>query len=327
MESITKNRQSLPALRAMIERAYGVSQVPSGDDWAIELGHGWFNVAYKIRLCDGTPVVLKIAPPAAVEVLTYERGAMGTELAALELIRSRTDVPVPRVHFADSSRSLCDASYFFMTYVDGQNLGAVRDSLPRAERDSYNFALGALNRELNSIRGKAFGLIAGPAVSTWRSFFLGLVADVLGDGERRAVDLGWDYADVRAVVAEHADSLDEVTEPRFVEWDLWENNVMIRNGRIVGVIDHERAFYGDPLIEGGFTALDLPAFGDPSAFMRGYGKTTLTPTEQVRRRLYTLYLVLVMIIETVYRGHTDPWEYDWSRERLTEVMALLGRTR
>jgi hypothetical protein len=32
-----------------------------------------------------------------------------------------------------------------------------------------------------------------------------------------------------------------------------------------------------------------------------------------------------MVIESVYRGHTDPWEYDWSRERLTEAMALLGR--
>jgi hypothetical protein len=39
--------------------------------------------------------VLKIAPPSAVEVLTYERGAMATELAALRLIRERITVPVP----------------------------------------------------------------------------------------------------------------------------------------------------------------------------------------------------------------------------------------
>jgi hypothetical protein len=49
MESITKNRQSLPALWAMIERAYGVGRVPEGDDWVDELSHGWFNVAYRIR--------------------------------------------------------------------------------------------------------------------------------------------------------------------------------------------------------------------------------------------------------------------------------------
>src|SRR4051794_19981303 len=71
MESITKNRQSQDALRAMVERAYGPGQLPGGDDWVSELGHGWFNVAYRIRLRDGRRVVLKIAPPPHIEVMTY----------------------------------------------------------------------------------------------------------------------------------------------------------------------------------------------------------------------------------------------------------------
>jgi aminoglycoside phosphotransferase (APT) family kinase protein len=327
MESITKNRQSLPALRAITERAYGVGQVPPGDDWATELGHGWFNVAYRIRLCDGREVVLKIAPPAGVEVLTYERGAMRIELAALELVRSRTSVPVPAVDFVDTSHELCDADYFFMPFVDADTFGVVREKLTPAEQDCYDEALGATTRELNSIRGSAFGPLAGPGVATWREQFTSMVEDILRDGERRAVDLGWEYATVRSILAEHADSLDEVTEPCYVEWDMWDNNVLIRDGRIVCVIDHERAFYGDPLIEAGFTGWELSAFGDTKAFMRGYGKAPLSPAEQTRRRLYTLYLILIMVIETVYRGHTDPWEYEFSRERLTEMMTLFGRTR
>jgi aminoglycoside phosphotransferase (APT) family kinase protein len=328
MESITKNRQSLPALRAMIERAYGVSRVPSGDGWATELGHGWFNVAYRIRLRDGAQAVLKVAPPAGVAVLTYERGAMATELTAISLIREHTTVPVPAVHFADCSHELCDADYFFMDFVEGSNFGMVRDSLPVSERDHYNEALGAVTRELNTIRGSAFGPLAGPGAQSWRARFTTMVEDILRDGERRSVDLGRHYDDVRAVLAGHAAVLDEVTEPRFVEWDLWDNNTMISDGRIAGVIDHERAFYGDPLIEAGFTAFEMPAFGDATpAFMRGYGRAALTPAEQVRRRLYTLYLILIMAVETRYRGHDDPAEYDFARARLDEIMALLGRTR
>src|SRR5690242_20403364 len=99
MESITKNRQSPAALRAMVARAYGADQVPSGPaEWAHELGHGWFNVAYRLRLRDGYQAVLKVAPPAGVEVMTYERRAMATELAALALLQP-TNVPVPRVDF------------------------------------------------------------------------------------------------------------------------------------------------------------------------------------------------------------------------------------
>jgi aminoglycoside phosphotransferase (APT) family kinase protein len=324
MESITKNRQPAGTLRAMVARAYGPGQVPAGEDWVSELGHGWFNVAYLVRLRDGTRAVLKIAPPAGIEVMTYERGAMATELAALRLIREHTAVPVPGVHFADDSRELCDADWFFMDYIDADNLGIAGPALPAADRDAYHEALGAANRELNAIRGPAFGPLAGPGDPSWRVVFTRMAEDVLQDGERRQVDLGWDYGAVRDAIARHAGALEEVTEPRFVEWDLWDSNVMVRDGAVVSIIDHERAFYGDPLIEGGFMATELPAFGDPAAFMRGYGRGELTEAERSRRRLYCLYLTLIMVIETVYRGHTDTGQYDFARGQLTEAMALLG---
>jgi aminoglycoside phosphotransferase (APT) family kinase protein len=326
MESITKNRQPIEVLRAMVARAYGPSLVPAGDDWLRELEYGWFNAVYQMRLRDGRAVVLKIAPPPTVEVLTYERGAMGIELAALRLISERTDVPVPTVDFADQAHELCDADYFFMPYIDADNLGMIRAGLSRADLDVYHESLGAANRELNSIRGARFGPLAGPGNPSWRAVFTEIIEDVLRDGERRHVDLGWDYDIIREVVAANEGSLDEVTEPAFVEWDLWDGNVMIRGGEIVSILDHERAFFGDPLIEVGFIGTQLPAVGDSAAFMRGYGRAGLTETEHARRRLYSLLLFLVMVIETVYRGHTDPWEYRWARGHLTDVMALLGRS-
>lgn len=328
VESITKNRQPLGALRAIVERAYGADAVVTGgQDWAHELGHGWFNVAYRIRLRTGREVVLKIAPPPDVEVMTYERGAMGIELASLRLIAERTTVPVPEVEFADQSHELCDADYFFMPYIDADNLGIVEAALPAADREAFGEQLGAANRELNSIRGPAFGPLAGPGDASWRRVFTRIVEDVLTDGERRAVDLGYAYDDVRELLEQHAPVLDDVTEPRFVEWDLWSSNVMVRDGRIVGIIDHERALYGDPLIEAGFVGLQLPVFGDPTAFVRGYGQRPLTTSETLRRKLYCLHLIMIMIIETDYRAHTDTVQYDWARRRMDEVMALFGRAR
>jgi aminoglycoside phosphotransferase (APT) family kinase protein len=328
VESLTKNRQSPGTLRAMIERAYGPDQVPDQDaDWCAELGHGWFNVAYRIRLRSGTVVVLKIAPPPGVEVMAYERGAMATELTALELIRAHTTVPVPAVDFADRSRELCDADWFAMPFVEGDNLGMLRDTLTPAENDSYQEQLGAVTAELNTIRGTAFGPLTGPGSDSWRTVFTGMIGSVLDDGERRGVRLGHDHPSLRALIEGHAGSLDEVTEPRFVEWDLWDNNAMVRDGRIVAIIDHERAFWGDPLIEAGFTAAENPAFGDARAFMRGYGHAPLTPSEQIRRRLYGLYLALIMVVETEYRAMTEPAHLEWVRARLDEAVALLRARR
>ncbi|MET9730135.1 aminoglycoside phosphotransferase family protein [Streptomyces sp. NPDC006458] len=326
MESITKNRQSIESLRAMVARAYGPEEVcDEGEDWVSELSHGWFNVAYRIRLRSGARVVLKIAPPPDVEVMTYERGAMATELAAMRLIREHTKVPVPAVDFADQSRELCDADYFFMTYVDADNLSVITDTLTEAEINAYDEALGAITHELNGITGTAFGPLGGPGASTWRAAFLRMVEELLGDGERRGVDLRHDYDVIREVVAAHADSLDEVTEPRFIEWDLWPGNCMVREGRIVAIIDHERAFYGDPLMEFGFTGSESSAYGDSTAFIRGYGHGPFTAAERTRRRLYNLYLALVQVIETNFRGHTDTGQYDWACERLRETVAVLGK--
>jgi hypothetical protein len=58
--------------------------------------------------------------------------------------------------------------------------------------------------------------------------------------------------------------------------------------------------------------------------MRGYGQSDLDEAERLRRRLYNLYLALVIVVETVYREHTDTEDYDFARVRLTETMALLG---
>ncbi|MFC7531989.1 phosphotransferase family protein [Actinoplanes sp. GCM10030250] len=323
MESITKNRQTPETLRAMIARAYGDTQVPSGDGWFSELGEGWFNVAYRIRLRDGSQKVLKIAPPSDVEVMTYERGAMSIELAAIKLIQERSSVPVPAVDYADQSHDLCDADWFFMEYIDAINFGVDRDSMSAEERETYGKALGAANRELNEIRGAAFGPLAGPGDPSWRAVFTGILEDVLGDGERRQVDLGIGYDTVRASIAANAHHLDEVTEPRFVGWDLWDKNVMVRDGAIAAILDHERALYGDHLMEAGFVGHVLPDFGNPTTFMQGYGQTDLTPGQLQRRRLYALHLVLIMVIEGTYRGFTDPDHLAWTRTQLTEILAQL----
>ena len=48
---------------------------------------------------------------------------------------------------------------------------------------------------------------------------------------------------------------------------------------IVGIVDHERAIYGDPIMEAGLTSIDLEGFDEAEPFMEGYGMTGLTPSE------------------------------------------------
>lgn len=330
MESTTKNRQSIQTLRALIERGYGPDQVPGSEDFAHEITEGWFNVAYRLDLRDGRRVVLKIAPPAEVAVLTRELGMMRAELEAMRLVSTRTTVPVPRVDFVDLSHELVDADLFFMEFIDADNFGfaAAAGRLSPETVAAGNRELGEFNREINTVIGPHFGPLVGPGFDTWRQAFLAMVEETLIDGERVAIDLGWPSADLRAVFAENAAALDEVTVPRLVEVDLWAKNSMIRDGRIVAILDHERAIYGDPLMEAGLTGLDMPeTFGDPTQFMAGFGIDDLSAAQRVRRRLYSLYLAVIMTVETRFRGHTDTVVYDLGRREIDALMAAFGRSR
>ncbi|WP_062289434.1 phosphotransferase family protein [Demequina phytophila] len=329
MESLTKNRQSKDTLKTLIARAYGAGEVPEGENFATEITEGWFNVAYRIRLRSGREAVLKIAPPADVAVLTREHGMMRNELEAMRLVAEHTTVPVPRIDHVDLTHEVVDADLFFMEFVDADNFGfaAADGRLDAATIAAGNRELGALNREINTVVGPHFGPLEGPGFATWREAFIDAVETTLRDGEAVEIDLGWDPDVIRKVLAAHADALDEVTEPRLIEVDLWTKNSMIRDGRIVAILDHERALYGDPLMEAGLTGLDLAGFDDPTDFMAGFGLGELTPAQRTRRRLYSLYLAVIMTVETKYRGHTDTQVYDFGRTELDRVMAALGHVR
>ncbi|WP_062517803.1 phosphotransferase family protein [Demequina gelatinilytica] len=329
MESLTKNRQSTDTLRVLIERGFGHDEVPDGEGFAEEITEGWFNVAYRIRLRSGRRVVLKVAPPADVPVLTREVGMMRNELEAMRLVAEQTSVPVPRIEHVDLSHEVVDADLFFMEHIDADNFGfaAAEGRLAPDVIAAGNRELGALNREINQVMGDHFGPLLGPGFRTWREAFSAAIEDTLRDGAAVEIDLGWEPDEIREVLAEHAGALDEVTEPRLIEVDLWAKNSMISDGRIVAILDHERALYGDPLMEAGLTGLDLAGFDDPADFMEGFGLRVLSETQRMRRRLYSLYLALIMVVETRYRGHTDTVVYDFGRTELDRVLAALGRTR
>lgn len=326
MDSRTKNRQAAAVIRSMIAVAYGRDETPRGDGWITELERGWFNAVYAIRLASGRRVVLKIAPSPRTPVLTYERRALANELAALRVIAEQSAVPVPTVEFSDLSGDVIDAPWFFMNHIDGDNLGALLESgeVTGHEADAYMREVGAVNRTLNRLEGPAFGSVDRPDSSAWRDAFERMVADLLDDAHRAGVDIGVGDKRIQSAVTTHSGLLDEVTTPRLVMWDLWPGNVIVQDGRIAGVVDHERALWGDPLMETGFLGSEVPIYPGGAEFARGYGPLSSDGEARMRRLLYSLHLLLIMIIEPAFRGLQDPLQASWSRERLRELMTRLG---
>jgi aminoglycoside phosphotransferase (APT) family kinase protein len=314
VESKTKNTKTCDQIAAMAARAFGGMALADGDDAVRELKDGWFNAAYSIRLADGREVILKIAPPPGAEVMLYEKNIMATEVATMRVVRQNPAIPVPEIYFFDNAHDLCDADYFFMEKLVGDNLEHVKASLLPETQASIDRQIGAIIREINGLPGTYFGYDGNPDLraNIWKAAFITIVESVLQDGARKNVVYDYSYDEIRAVVLKHAPALEEVTTPCLVHWDAWNPNFFVQDGRIVGIIDFERALWAEPLMEAQFR----PLFGGDGVTdsMRGYGKTSFTFAEEQRCHLYSLHLALVMHTECYYRNYDTDEIFNLSRD-------------
>lgn len=308
MENGIKRKLTENELKAITLKAFGQQAAA-----VMELTDGWANAAYKVTLEDGRPVIVKAAPSSSTKMMSYEQGLMKAEVEVLRLVKQAGAVPVPSVYAHDASESLVNCEYFIMEMLEGEPYNKVKDRLTEEQRYRIDHQVGIYNRQLNDIRGERFGLYAasGETGFSWRETFHRLLLSVLADGEREGVRLPADYDTIRNEVSLRLGVLDEVTEPRLLHWDLWDGNVFIKDGAVTGIIDFERALWGDPLMEFYFSRSHQSA-----PFMEGYGIAALTPAQQSRRALYDLYLDLILCVECPFRKYEDSNHLQWVHDNM-----------
>jgi aminoglycoside phosphotransferase (APT) family kinase protein len=307
VDSRSKRQLAEAELDAIVQEALGARLVDH-----VELTDGMFNTAYRLTTADGRQSVLKVAPPPDAELMTYEHDLMHTETLAFKLMAAK-GLPVPEVLYAADGLLL-------MTALTGQPWSTARERLTDREHAALRRELGVVVAALHGITGDTFGYPQGPGGDTWRAAFLAMVDAVLADATRYDVALP---AGTRAAFRERAGWLDEVTTAVLVHFDLWQANIFIdlTGPRIEGIIDPERAFWGDPLAELATVALFDELDED---FLAGYRAPPFTEAMRGRLALYRAYLCLIMIVEGVPRGY-DTAEHHaavrFYRERLTEYLA------
>jgi aminoglycoside phosphotransferase (APT) family kinase protein len=202
-------------------------------------------------------------------------------------------------------------------------LHKLRKQLPAEALDAIDFRVGEYLRQINRIQGTHFGYFAQPEFhfSTWRAAFGSMVEQILQDGRDAGVELPISYDALLAQLEGFYPFLDEVTQPILVHWDAWDGNIFVDpdTHQITGILDCERALWGDPLME-----VNFDAFGTHPALVEGYGVDLLaSPAAKTRRSLYSIYLWLIMVIECSYRQYENNDQENWSRGKLLDAMQQL----
>lgn len=304
MVSSTKNTISEKEIKSMISNAANSNALPIKNYNLIsyrEIDTGYFNNIY-ILFFKETEIILKVSPININSILRYEKNIINAEIEALNLVGKYTKVPVPCVYFHDIKQDDCIYKYFFMQKIDGIEFNSLIPKLSDEEIYNIEYSLGQYNKDINNIHNEKFGYLAQKEKqeSKWSVAFFNIVSDILIDGSEANIELP--YERIKNIVTMFSNVLDEVISPRLVHWDLWPGNLLIKDRQISGIIDFERAIWGDPLMEYYFSNSVNNKY-----FCSGYGIDfdKLDKNSKIRRHLYDLYLYLVQKIECYYRGYVN----------------------
>jgi aminoglycoside phosphotransferase (APT) family kinase protein len=317
MKSLSKIELPLETLSELTRVNLGKQTVK-----ATEITDGWFNTIYRLTLSDGTPAVLKMAPPPDFQVMRYERHLMESEVAVLRLLENTDAVPVPRVLAYDATRTVHSHDYFLMECVPGSSLSSLNGQLTDAERTAIYTELGRISASINGVASDRFGRCHPDrcTADSWFASIVAMVDDLLLDAQDRSVELPVSPERLKEAFGNAERELSQVTSPRLVVWDLHPGNVFVENGRITGIIDCDRAIWGDPLLEFLFRSLA----NTPKAFHEGYGDESDTTDRPGAERciwLYDLYLAMIMRIECGYRGFEES-HVKWTISEFKRVIEI-----
>ncbi|EWC45229.1 hypothetical protein DRE_05956 [Drechslerella stenobrocha 248] len=272
---------------------------------------------YLITLDDKSQLLLRLAPPSDMRVLQHERDALSGDMEVLELVRENApSVPIPQIILDsrstaasrdDANSTLPDNTPFVLTtHVPGMPLDAVKQDLPDEVLAVLDYQLGQHARQISRIHHSHFGFASGgrngaapaKAYTTWRAAFLSMFEAVMRDAEDLFVSVPYEV--LRWQVGRLAHTLDEVKVPQLVCCGLGDarRGVMVdpATGRLTGLVDFERAVWGDPLM--------MASFREPTLeFLNGYGGNPLGPSgASARVLLYTLYYYLGAVVEVYYHS-------------------------
>lgn len=313
--NVTKNTQSEEKIRELTKAVFPDAEYIS----SYEVTDGMCNAIYVVEIKEAEAnenrkVVLKIAAADRRGLLRNEPCLMKTEVTSMKIAEENLSgenyVPVPKVIFHSEDREYCGAEFFFMEYVDGVSMGKLRRTLSDDEKKKLYTEVGRIVRKITSHKGEKFGIVgSGVEFDSFYELFEFMFDNVLLDSEETKVDITVPYDEVRELLRKNKEIFDEVKVPSLVHFDIWENNLIIKDGEIVGVLDWERALFGDPLMEERFRA-----YCKNEDFYRGYGLTSPTPTEERRMWFYDLWIATTWMTETFLREYETDGQYHWAKD-------------
>jgi aminoglycoside phosphotransferase (APT) family kinase protein len=292
---------------AMCQRAFGPSvRIVS----AHELGGGTFNTTFLVSL-DDQQVILRIAPPPTAQLMWNDHWLMRREVQIQPFFAALAPL-MPRTLLADFTHQLINRDYIFQTHLAGDRWDHIGDQFTLEEKLQLWEQFGGITKTIHSTRGTTFGgPYPAPEFPTWSQTVLYRLESAIQAMIEEQLDVT-DPRSVLMIVQNQTAALDAITQPRLLHGDLWLFNILVARGlegpTISGILDADRAWWGDPLADWTMFVLAMEApenHPGHARFWQAYGAPEQRPEAAFRQAVYEAMHIGSAMAWANHHGDTD----------------------
>lgn len=283
---------------------------------------GRFNTNHRVTLHDGRRVILRVAPRPGAPLFRHELALLRREAVVQHQLNAASPL-TPRLLATDFSHRHIDRDYVVQDCLAGELWSDVAPRLPSADQHRLWRQLGEAVRAIHATPGTAYGRPLGPAYGRNSDWLAARAADLTADLHDAGIMLPGlkHFADLLEDGARLANAAEG---PCLIHGDLWPRNLLVSDGpqgwHLSGILDGERAFWGEPGAEWIFAFLDLP-----EAFWRGYGRRFTTDrldrAAWFRRHCDEIFGALQLILD----GQRFGFDTEFARGDFAQSLAALER--
>lgn len=195
---------------------------------------GIANPIFLIKLKDKKEYVLKM----------YQKNLSKykNDLFVLNLFSKNNLVPKIIWHGAYGKKR-----YLIMSKIQGKNMKECNLQDLTKNINKILFDIGKIAGELHKIECTRFGRVHNPRYKTWESFLKNLNKKYLREIE--GTEFEYLIPKIKKYLDRNLYLVKGLKKSSFIHDDIQSENLIIYNDKINGIIDFDRAFFGDPLYE------------------------------------------------------------------------------
>ena len=280
---------------------------------------GLCHHVYSVKSANSDPIVIRMSPPSVAQyfagsIFWYDRlRAVGVPLARLLKVGSIEGM-----------------SYAILEHLPGQDLGLVYESLAQSERRSIAHEVATIENSVAKLPiasgyGYAFSYEDQRLLNSWEDFL------------RNTLKKAQQWIDsVGRVSSKHVHQVEtkfsamhsyfQQIEPQAFLDDLTTKNILIKDGKVTGVVDCDQVCFGDRLYVIGLTQTSLLSIGANTDYIDAWTEAWyLSPIEKKVIALYSAIFCTMFIGELgqTFNGQGKPFDHHKYQQYIKLLDALL----